>query len=72
MTYDELMINVRNKLPSRVAITAIWIQQRYRVLQSQARRCIADLQEQGLVGKDWDPCLGGYPILLLAQEAEKQ
>ena len=63
MTNEDLMTNVKNKLPSRQAITATWIQCRYHVLQMQARKCIADLQDEGLIGQDWDTQLGGYPVL---------
>lgn len=63
MNHDELMANVKNKLASKPAITANWIQQRYHVLQMQARKCIQDLQEQGLIGQEWSTRLGGYPVI---------
>jgi hypothetical protein len=68
MTNNELMQNVKAKLPSREAITATFIQMRYRVLQSQARQCIADLQADGLIGTEWDPQLGGYPVIKQQEE----
>lgn len=63
MSQDELMKNVRAKLASKQVITTYFIQQHYRVLQSQARKCIDDLQKEGLISKVWDPSLGGYPVL---------
>jgi ribosomal protein S25 len=62
MTQTELYETVKAKLPTREAITVNWVQCRYRVLQSQARQVIADLKAEGLIGKDWDPSLGGYPV----------
>ncbi len=70
MTYEELMVNVRAKLPSRQAITANWIQCRYRVLQMMARRCIQELQEDGSISREWDPRLGGYEVLHVALETK--
>ena len=63
MTQDELGKCVRAKLAGRMAINVVFIQQRYHVLQSQARRCILDLQEAGLISWEWDPKLGGYAVL---------
>jgi hypothetical protein len=63
MNQSELLQTVRAKLPTREAITATFIQMRYRVLQSQARQCIADLQRAGLIGQEWDPQMGGYPVI---------
>ena len=70
MTYDDLMLNVRNKLPSRAAITSNWIQQRYHVLQGEARQCLAELQAENLVATEWNTHLGGYQVLV--GETEKQ
>ena len=70
MTYEDLMLNVRNKLLSRAAITAVWIQQRYHVLQGEARQCLAELQRDGLVAREWNTNLGGYQVLI--GETEKQ
>lgn len=63
MTYEELLQTVKAKLPSREAITANFIQMRYRVLQMQARKCISELQDQGLISREWDVRLGGYPVV---------
>lgn len=63
MTYAELLQTVKAKLPSRTAITANWIQMRYRVLQMEARKCVQELQAEGLVGREWDTKLGGYPVV---------
>jgi hypothetical protein len=63
MTNDELLQTVRAKLPSREAITTTFIQMRYRVLQSQARQCITDLQQAGLISSEWNPQMGGYPVI---------
>jgi ribosomal protein S25 len=62
MTQAELMKTVKAKLPTRQAITVNFVQQRYRVLQSQARRCIEDLQDEGLISRNWSTELGGYPV----------
>lgn len=63
MTQEEVMQCVRAKLPSRMAITATWIQARYHCLQSQARAIIATLQDEGKISKEWDPQLGGYAVV---------
>jgi len=63
MTQQELMDTVKAKLPTRDAITVNFVQMRYRVLQAQARKVIADLQNDGLIGKEWDAALGGYPVV---------
>ena len=64
MNYKELYENVKRKVPERQAITAIFVQMRYHTLQADARRCIAQLQEEGLIGREWDTSLGGYPVLV--------
>lgn len=63
MTYAELYETVKKKITGRQAITAIFIQMRYHTLQADARRCLAQLQEEGLIGREWDMSLGGYPVL---------
>lgn len=64
MNQVELLQTVKAKLPTREAITAVFIQQRYHVLQSQARQCIATLQAERLIGTEWNVGLGGYPVLV--------
>lgn len=63
MSYAELYETVKTKITSRQAITTIYIQMRYHTLQSDARRCVAQLQDEGLIGREWDPSLGGYPVI---------
>lgn len=69
MSYAELYETVKAKIASRKAITVIFVQMRYHTLQSDARRCVAQLQEEGLIGREWDMSLGGYPVV--KQEGEK-
>lgn len=69
MRYDDLYRTVRAILASRKAVTVIFIQMRYLVLQAEARRCVAQLQDEGLIGREWDASLGGYPVL--AGQGEK-
>lgn len=64
MTYEDLMKCVKDRLPTRQAITANYVQSRYHVLQMMARKIILDLQDEKLIGREWDPQLGGYPVLL--------
>jgi ribosomal protein S25 len=64
MNYADLMQCVRERLPTRQAITANYVQSRYHILQMVARKVIQDLQEEGLIGKTWDAVLGGYPVLV--------
>lgn len=63
MTQAELLNTVKAKLPAREAITANWIQCRYHVLQMSARKCIEQLQSEGLIGREWSVTLGGYPVV---------
>jgi ribosomal protein S25 len=63
MDYQELMGNVKARLATREAITANYIQCRYHVLQSSARKVIQDLQDEGLIGREWSVGLGGYPVV---------
>lgn len=63
MTYAELYETVKAKIASRQAVTTIFIQMRYHTLQSEARRCVRQLQDEGLIGREWDMSLGGYPVL---------
>ncbi len=67
MNQIELLQAVKIKLPTRDAVTAIFIQMRYHVLHAQAHQCITDLQAEGLIGKEWDSSLGGYPVLVKEQ-----
>lgn len=68
MNYAELYKMVKESIAGRQAVTTIFIQMRHRTLQADARRCLAQLQDEELVGKDWDTALGGYPVLM--KEAE--
>lgn len=63
MIYEDLLKTVKAKLPTWKMVTANVIQMRYRCLQMAARKCIADLQAEGLIGTEWDSSLGGYPVL---------
>lgn len=64
MTQDRLLQAVRNSLPNLRVVSVVHVQRSYRVLQSQARQVIQDLQEAGAIGKAWDPKLGGYPVMM--------
>lgn len=69
MTYQELMDNVKERLPSRDAITVNYVQARYHVLQSLARKVIEDLQDEGLISREWSTQLGGYAVVKEGQHA---
>ncbi len=68
MNYVDLLQTVKERLPSRQAITVDYIWSRYRVMRTVARKVIDDLQREQLIGKDWNAALGGYPVLV--KEAE--
>ena len=63
MRYDDLITNVKNRLRSLDMITVNYIQQRYHVLQSDARRAMKQLQDEKLIGAIWNTGLGGYPVI---------
>lgn len=63
MTQDQLMENVKARLPKLEAISVVDIQTRYRCLHGQARKCIQDLQAEGLISREWNFLKGGYLVL---------
>jgi ribosomal protein S25 len=63
MTQDELLENVKARLPKLEKISVVDIQTRYRCLHSQARKCIRDLQEEGLISREWHFMKSGYLVL---------
>ena len=63
MTQDELTENVKARLPKLEKISVVDIQTRYRCLHGQARRCIQDLQVDGLISWEWNFLEGGYLVL---------
>jgi hypothetical protein len=63
MSYEELLECVRARLASHQAISMDYVRSRYRVLQMMARKVIQDLQDEGLIGREWDVELRGYPVL---------
>jgi ribosomal protein S25 len=68
MTQDELLENVKARLPKLEKISVVDIQTRYRCLHAQARKCIRDLQDEGLISREWHFMKSGY--LVLKQEGE--
>jgi ribosomal protein S25 len=63
MTQDQLMENVKARLSKVDKISVVDIQTRYRCLHSQARKCIRDLQDEGLISREWHFLEGGYLVL---------
>jgi ribosomal protein S25 len=63
MTQDELTENVKARLSKLDKISVVDIQTRYRCLHSQARKCIRDLQAEGLISREWNFLEGGYLVL---------
>jgi hypothetical protein len=64
MNYADLLMTVKERLPSRRAISVDYIWSRYRVLRTVARKVIDDLQREELIGRDWNTEFGGYPVLV--------
>jgi ribosomal protein S25 len=63
MTYDEILETVKARLSKVDKISVVDIQTRYRCLHSQARKCIRDLQEEGLISREWHFMKSGYLVL---------
>jgi ribosomal protein S25 len=63
MTQDQLMETVKARLSKVDKISVVDIQTRYRCLHAQARKCIRDLQEEGLISREWHFMKSGYLVL---------
>ncbi len=62
MNYADLLKTVKERLPSRQAITVDYVWARYRVMRTVAHKVIADLQREELIGREWSTELGGYRV----------
>lgn len=63
MEYNVLLQTVKDKLKSLDVITVNFIRQRYHTLQSDARHVLTQLQQEGLVEKEWKFGAGGYLVI---------
>lgn len=62
MSYDELKQTVKDRLPGRRAISPKYISARYEVSLLDAVKVVLEMQSAGLVSRDWNTFLGGYPV----------